>query len=225
MRSSGGRWRVCRLAAPILAVLMVAVVSVAGCGTSRPAGAAAIISDPATRSPYRGTVLQVPLKEPDVRLTDTGGHTFDLRARTKGKLTLLYFGYTHCPDVCPTTMADLAATLRQLPAAQQARIAVVFVTSDPARDTPGVIRQWLDSFNASFIGLTGPFPVIQTAAKSVGVPIVAPVTKGNDYQVTHGAEVLAFDPTDQLAHVVYTSGTTSADYAHDLPVLLSGGAS
>jgi protein SCO1 len=166
-----------------------------------------------------GTRLTTPFQEPDLTLTGTAGRPVNLIKATQGKLTLVYFGYTHCPDVCPTTMADLAGALRLLTPAQRARIAVVFVTSDPWRDTPKVIKSWLASFNPSFIGLTGDYARIQAAAKSLGIALEKPSSTAGEYQVTHGAEVLPFG-TDHLAHVVYTAGVSSSDYAADLPKLL-----
>lgn len=185
-------------------------------------GAAAIINQTPT-SLFDGTKLGAPLPKPAIILTDTTGRPFNLAARTAGKLTLLYFGYTHCPDVCPTTMADLAATLRQLTAAQRAQIEVVFVTTDPNRDTPAVLKAWLGQYSPGFIGLTGAFPTIQKAASSVGITIQAPVPlPGGGYTVTHGAEVLAFNNSDGKAHVVYTAGETVPQYRHDIPLLLAG---
>ena len=82
------------------------------------------------------------------------GQSYDLRENTAG-VTALFFGYTQCPDICPTTMADLAAAKRDLPAADQERVTVIFVTEDPPSDTAGGIRQWLDRFDEDFIGLVG----------------------------------------------------------------------
>jgi protein SCO1/2 len=166
-----------------------------------------------------GTRLVSPFREPDLTLTGTSGRPVNLKDATQGKLTLVYFGYTHCPDVCPTTMADLAGALRQLAPAQRSRIAVVFVTTDPWRDTPKVIRSWLASFNPSFIGLTGDYTKIQMAARSLGIPLDRPTSTTGDYEVTHGAEVLPFG-TDRLAHFVYTAGVSSQDWTADLPKLL-----
>lgn len=134
-------------------------------------------------------------------------------------LMLLYFGYTHCPDVCPTTMADLAAALRQLPNAVQARTQVVFITSDPARDTPAVMQDWLSHFDPTlvlpFVGLTAGITQIDAVAKSVGVPLQPPVTEPNGtITVEHGAQTLAF--VGGRADVLWTAGTTPGDYAHDI---------
>lgn len=74
--------------------------------------------------------------KPDLVLPDTSGQPFDLRQRTAGKTTLLFFGYTSCPDVCPTTMGDIGVAMQKLPADEQAKINVVFVSTDPQVDTP-----------------------------------------------------------------------------------------
>ncbi|WP_204071661.1 SCO family protein [Planotetraspora phitsanulokensis] len=168
---------------------------------------------------FHGTWLRQPLPEPDVTLTDTSGEPFDLRQETAGRLTLVYFGYTHCPDICPTTMADLASALRELPASDRDKISVVFITTDPDRDTPEVIKAWLASFDTSFVGLTGDYPTIRSAAKSVGIALDQPTSKSGDYEVTHGAQVIAFDGAHQ-ARLIFTSGTSSADYTADLHKLL-----
>ena len=190
----------------------------AGCG-----GAAADHSSPvkisAPTSDLHGTTVDTPFQEPDLTLTGTSGRPVNLMKSTKGRLTLVYFGYTHCPDVCPTTMADLAGALRLLTSAQRKRIAVVFITTDPSRDTPKVIKSWLAAFDPSFIGLTGDYAKIQAAAKSLGIALERPGSMSGDYQVTHGAEVLPFG-TDHQAHVIYTAGVSSRDYAADLPKLL-----
>ncbi len=210
--------RIRPLVAPLLAAL---ALSAAGCGGAGGSASPPVRIDSAPpASDLHGTHLDRPFREPDVTLTGTSGKPVSLRAATKGRLTLLYFGYTHCPDICPTTMADLAGALRMLAPAQRAKIAVVFVSSDPWRDTPKVVKSWLASFNPSFIGLTGDYATIQAAARSVGIGLSRPDRATGDYEVTHGAEVLAFGP-DHLAHYVYTAGVSPRDYAADLPKLLA----
>ncbi|MBL7620713.1 SCO family protein [Frankia sp. AgB1.8] len=212
---------------PTVALLVLAVVGVvlAGCGSgtsSSASGSGWVVDSPSNSSGLRGTELGAPVAKPDLVLTDTTGKPYDLKAATAGRLTLLYFGYTHCPDVCPTTMADLGVALHQLPAAVQQRTAVVFVTSDPARDTPAVLKTWLANFDTTFVGLTGDLKTIDTAANAVGVPLEPPVRQSDGtYTVQHGAQVLAFEP-DGKARMVYLAGTPVADYVHDLPLLASG---
>ena len=173
--------------------------------------------DSVPQSPYKGTYLPRTFDKPDVTLTDTSGQPYNLAQQTAGKAVMLYFGYTHCPDVCPTTMGDLAVAVSKLPKAQQQQLDVVFISTDPAVDTPKVLRSWLDAFNSSFIGLTGNIDTVIKAAASVGVYVAAP--KAGEEPV-HGAEVLGFFPSDNKAHVLYTSGAAWGDYAHDIPLLI-----
>jgi protein SCO1 len=198
-----------------------ACASSSGASSSN-SGSSGFTVDSAPTSLFDGDQVTNPFAKPDVTLTDTEGKPFNLVAGTAGKLTLLYFGYTHCPDVCPTTMADIAAALRALPAAESGKISVIFVSTDPTRDTPAVLHSWLAQFNPDFIGLTGSFATIQRAASALGIPVSPPTTSADgDYTVTHGAEVLAFN-TDDKAHVVFTAGTSVSQYDHDLRLLLAG---
>jgi protein SCO1 len=207
------------------ALAAVCAFALAGCGSSGSAGkdgngAVADVSAEA-RQQGAGTVLDTPFAKPHLVLTDSHGKPYDLVKQTAGHPVLLYFGYTHCPDVCPTTMSDIALAKSKLPPADRAALRVVFVTTDPARDTPARLNVWLNAIDKSFIGLTGDFTAIQSAARSVGVA-VAPAQKEKDgsVTVTHGAEVLAFWPKDNRAHVLYMSGTTAAQYQHDLPKII-----
>jgi SCO1/SenC len=104
---------------------------------------------------FSGTVLHVPYHAPATELTDTAGKPFSLADSTDKRLTLVFFGYTHCPDECPTTMSTLASAMLQLDDSDRQDVQVVFVTTDPARDTGPVIRRWLDHFSSSFVGVAG----------------------------------------------------------------------
>ena len=202
--------------------LVAATVSACGSSSATNSASSGFVVDSAPSSLFDGDQLSQPFSKPDVTLTDSSGKQFNLVQGTKGKLTLVYFGYTHCPDVCPTTMATLAATMRSLTPAQAAQIDVVFISSDPTRDTPAVLHTWLGQYDPAFIGLTGQFSTIQKAAGSVGITIDPPVKlPDGNYTVTHGAEVLAFDRQDK-AYVVYTAGTTVPQFQHDIPLLLAG---
>lgn len=191
-------------------------------GSSSNSGSSGFTVDSAPTSLFDGDQVTDPFAKPDMTLTDSEGKPFNLVKGTAGKLTLLYFGYTHCPDVCPTTMATLAALLKALPAADASKIDVVFVSTDPTRDTPAVLHTWLGQFDPGFIGLTGSFATIQKAASSVSIAIEPPVaTSGGGYTVTHGAEVIAFD-TAGKGYLVYTAGTSVAQFRHDIPLILAG---
>jgi cytochrome oxidase Cu insertion factor (SCO1/SenC/PrrC family) len=124
----------------------------AGCGAS--SAAAGPSSTSATRGSWTGAVLVTPLRT-EFMLTSDTGEPYDFTARTAGKVTLLYFGYTNCPDVCPLNMATTAKALLTLSPDQRSHVVVIFVTTDPARDTPQRLRTWLAQFDPAFIGLTG----------------------------------------------------------------------
>ena len=136
-----------RVRAPVTMVaLLAAGLTLAGCGTTRHATTrSAATKRPAPAVQLRGLIPQPLPKKPNFTLTDTAGHPFDFTRQTRGKLTYLYFGYTHCPDACPLTMGDIASALRRAPASVRSRVAVVFVTVDPRRDTATVLRTWLNS--------------------------------------------------------------------------------
>jgi protein SCO1/2 len=169
---------------------------------------------------YRGGLVSPPLPKPGFVLTDTSGAAFDFRQRTQGYVTLLFFGYTSCPDQCPMHMANLSAALKKLPAGTADQVKLVFVTTDPARDSPAVVRRWLDLFDRQFIGLTGTEREIAAVERSAGVPLAAKTGPANaNYGVSHANFVLAYSK-DNLAHVIYPGGVSKDDWVHDLPLLI-----
>jgi protein SCO1/2 len=176
---------------------------------------------PASSTDLRGLVpTPLPVK-PTFDLPDTAGHLYNLDAATRGKLTYLFFGYTHCPDACPATMSYLAYALHLQPAAIRHQIAVVFVTVDPARDTGPVIRTWLDHYSKTFVGVTGTLRQIGNLEHAAGIPTAVKVSNkpGAAYQVEHSSFLFAYSP-DGRAHVVYAQGFKPGDYAHDMPLLV-----
>ncbi|OEV02229.1 hypothetical protein AN217_03005 [Streptomyces qinglanensis] len=218
--------RTMRTTAAAAALVVAAGLALAGCGSDDDGGGSAA-DKPATVEKQQhkgGTVLDQPFSKPDLTLTDTHGKSYDLIEKTKGRPTLLYFGYTHCPDICPLTMSNISVAKSKLPEEQQKKLRVVFVTSDPKRDTPEELRKWLDGQDPSFIGLTGDFDTIQAGARSVGVGISPSYKKKNgDIVSTHGAQVLAFSPEDDKAHILYTEGNSGPDVLEkDLPELIEG---
>jgi protein SCO1/2 len=210
-----------------LAGALAVALTVAGCGSG---GNPHRSTATTTASVLHGAVPSTSAPKPEFTLLDTAGHRYDLDARTAGKVLLLYFGYTHCPDECPTSMADVAAALRRTTPALRAAVDVVFVTTDPWRDTARPLRAWLDRFSPAFVGLTGTPQMVAQAEVAVGMPISRRVGVGSTkaakarslrrgrYAVDHFAAVLAYDRTGRLA-TLYPSGVTPADIAADLPVL------
>jgi protein SCO1/2 len=170
------------------------------------------------------TVLDKPFEKPDLVLTDTKGEKYDLRAATAGKPTLIYFGYTHCPDVCPLTMNNIAVAKKQLPEAEQDKLRVVFVTTDPERDTSAELGKWLKGVDADFVGLTGEFDTIQAGARTLGISIDPPHKDKNGKVVSmHGTQVIAFSPKTDAGYVLYGEDAGPDDYIEDLPELIKGG--
>jgi protein SCO1/2 len=164
--------------------------------------------------------------KPSVSLTDTSGQPYDLADRTKGKVTLVYFGYTHCPDVCPINMALAAATLAKMPAAERAQVTVVFITTDPKRDTPQVIRAWLNNFDPSFVGLTGTVAQIDQAEQQVGMPLSFvesnPKPTSGGYEIEHAGYLLAYSQ-DNRAHMEFYDNESVPDFAASLDHLVTSG--
>jgi protein SCO1/2 len=169
---------------------------------------------------YRGGIVTPPLPKPVFTLTDTSGKQFAFAEKTNGYITLLFFGYTFCPDQCPMHMATLGAALKKLPPAVTGQVRMVFVTTDPARDTPPVLRRWLDLFDPAFIGLTGTEQAITAVQRAAGVPTAqkSGILNGN-YAVAHANFVLVYS-RDNLAHLIYPGGVSKDDWVHDLPLLL-----
>ena len=114
-------------------------------------------------TPYRGGLVSPPLPKPRFTLTDTSGTPFDFWSGTQGSVALLFFGYTHCPDMCPLQMYMIADALKKIPADSANQFKVVFVTTDPDRDNPQVLRKFLDRYDKKFIGLTGTQAAIDAA--------------------------------------------------------------
>ncbi|MFJ4772677.1 SCO family protein [Streptomyces uncialis] len=206
------------------ALLTAAALTLTACGSGDDSAPDNILEVTADKNEKPATVLDSPFTKPDLVLTDTKGKKFDLRAETKGKPTLLYFGYTNCPDVCPLTMGNLAQAKKQLPKEDQDKLQVVLVTTDPKRDTPASLDTWLGAQDPAFIGLTGDFATIQAGARQLGIAIDPPKknAKGK-IESMHGKQVVAFSPKTDDGYVLYNGDTaTIDDYAKDLPKLLTG---
>lgn len=168
-----------------------------------------------------GPQVTPPFPKPDMVLTTTEGKPFDFKKETDGQVTLLFFGYTHCPDVCPVHLANIGAVLQKLGPEVSNQVKVVFVTTDPKRDTPEAVRAFLDKFDRRFIGLVGDSMVVKQALEQLkmGVPIFEPGPTDSSYTIGHSAVVFAYT-RDNVAHVVYPFGIRQQDWAKDLPRLV-----
>ncbi|MFF0460526.1 SCO family protein [Streptomyces mexicanus] len=204
------------------ALLAAATMTLTACGSGDDSDKpVAVVSE--ETSHQAATVLDQPFEKPDLVLTDTHGKKYDLRQATAGRPTLIYFGYTHCPDVCPLTMNNLAVAKKALPKAEQDKLRVVFVTTDPGRDTPAELGKWLNGIDPQFIGLTGDFATIQAGARSLGIAIEPTKKDKNGKLVSvHGTQVVAFSPRTNQGYVVYGEDATVDDYTKDLPKIIKG---
>lgn len=192
----------------LLAAGLLTVGLLAGCAEDDPDAA------------FAGAVLEQQYDVPDTPLTDTSGAPYSLASDTDKRLTLVFFGYTHCPDICQVVMASLASAMTRIDEAEREQVDVVFVTTDPARDDPETLRTYLDRFDPTFIGLTGELETIV----EIGKPLAVAVEKGErlpsgGYEVTHGTQVTAIDHADKVP-VLWTQGTSASEFAADISTLL-----
>ena len=152
-------------------------------------------TDPAMPALERATLFEASRPLPAIALQDQSGQSFDL-GRMRGHWTLLFFGFTNCPDVCPTTLATLAEARRQLADLPPNEIPeVVLASVDPARDTPAVLAHYVAHFDPSFTGITGSPEAIGAFARDLGVAIMIgePAADGS-YTVDHSAAIFLIDP-------------------------------
>lgn len=178
---------------------------------------------PRSPSGFLGVEQAEPRPVPEVPLVDSRGEPYDLAAAARGKVLLLFFGYTSCPDICPVHLANIAAVLERMPAAVQREVLTVFVTADPLRDSLPRLHGWVKGFNRDFVGLTGAPWAVDSAQVALGlVPAVLDTVGGRlqDYLVGHAGQVIAFT-RDGVARVHYPFGTRQRDWAADLPRLIA----
>jgi len=131
-------------------------------------------------------------------LVDGAGHAVTDQT-FRGKWMLIYFGYTHCPDACPTTLSDIGGALDKLTAAERARIKVFFITVDPARDTPAIVGDYARAFGPEFVGLTGSEAQLAPVEKSFRVYAQKHELKGGDYAMDHSSIIYLMAPDGHFA--------------------------
>jgi protein SCO1/2 len=202
---------------PLLGALAILFSGLlAGCGGTD--GRVATVRDLDDDQRYHGAWLDRPYTVPDLALTDTAGKRYTI-ADDPAALTLVFFGYTNCPDVCQVVMSTIASAVTRLEPAERRQVQVAFVTTDPARDTRVALRGYLDRFDPRFVGLTGPLARIDALGRPLGVYI----KKGQrlpsgGYEVDHTASVTAV--RDGRAPLVWTQGTSPTEMAADIHRLL-----
>ncbi|GAB4503486.1 MAG: hypothetical protein Fur0043_04780 [Anaerolineales bacterium] len=168
---------------------------------------------------FRGTLYEPARPAPEISLTQGNGSNFRL-GEMRGKVVLLFFGYTSCPDVCPTTLSELRRVVHGL-GADAARAQVVFVTVDPERDTPEKLGQYLAMFDPSFIGLSGSTDELQKVWQAYGVyrEVTKMPNSATGYLVNHTARLYVIDLQGNL-RLSFAYGTAYEDILHDIEILL-----
>lgn len=190
----------------LVATCALAVFALAGC---QPAAPPAFLSTDITGAAFAR----------DFRLTDHNG-TVRTLADFKGKAVAVFFGYTHCPDVCPTTLADFSAALKQL-GPQAGQVQVIFVTLDPQRDTPDLLKQFVPAFNPGFLGMFTDADSLKRLAHEYKVVYQKTSAKGaDDYLIDHSAGTYIYDPQGRL-RLLMPYGSSPETIAHDLKILLT----
>lgn len=184
-------------------------------------GGAWVASNTLERSPQPalqyGTLLPEARALPHFVLTDQTSAAFD-ESRLRGQWNLMFFGFTHCPDVCPRTLALLADVRKQLgPTAPR----VVFVSVDPERDTPAALATYVTAFDPAIVGLTGSVAAIDEFAAALGIAHRKVSMSADQYMVDHTAAVFAIDPESRRV-AVFSPPFDAAQIASDLRRLLAG---
>ncbi|MHB0851392.1 SCO family protein [Stutzerimonas nitrititolerans] len=156
---------------------------------------------------------------PKLTLTNQDGEPVQVD-QLEGKWTLLFFGYTFCPDICPATLAELRQLRSQLPDEVREQLRPVLVSVDPARDTPEQLKQYLEFFGEGFVGLTGTLDDIQTLANGVGIPFIPGDTSRENYTVDHSGNLVIIGP-DGRQHGFIRAPLKVQKLSQQLPALLS----
>jgi protein SCO1 len=170
---------------------------------------------------FRGTMYGEPFPSaPEIALTRADGTPFT-REDAGGKITLVFFGYTYCPDICPTTLAELKLAFDRLTPAEAAQVQVVFISVDPERDTTESVQAYVERFNPTFIGLSGTLEDLQPIWSGYGVfREVVEGTSATNYIINHTARVTLIDQDGNL-RLTYGFQTPPEDISHDIKILLS----
>lgn len=198
--------------AAVLAALALALGALTACGGDE---------DP-TKVTLTGTVVDPPFTIAADALRTTDGKDYSLAKDTDAELTLVFFGYTHCPDICPAVLSSLASGLAKLTKAQQEQVDLLFITTDPKRDTPAVLDDYIHRFNPRFEALTGDLPTIAKVGKSIGIFVDTgeQLASGGYDPNSHGTYVIAVN-SDHQAPLFWGGETSPSQFADDIRFLLT----
>lgn len=197
--------------------LFIATVAVVAIGTGAWLSYQ-LMSPPAL--PQTATLLPAPGELPEFALLDQSGQSIG-RDVFEGRWNLVFFGFTHCPDICPTTLQVLASARTQLAeAGQQPLPRIVLVSVDPERDSPEVISQYVGYFGDDTLGITGDLDELRKLTGGLGIFFQKSAFDGDEYSVDHSAVVLVINPKGQL-QALFSAPHTIENFVHDLPIIMS----
>lgn len=206
-----------------LVALLTAALILGACGAT-PSSSTALSAEGLTRAAdgWFGIPLTVDRDLPDVTLRTTSDRPFTLDDELRGTPTLLFFGYSSCPDICPIHLASIASAMEQT-RTRYDQVRVVFVSVDPARDTPERIDEFLGHFSERMIGLHGDLAVVEEALAQLDLPgpiVEGPDPRGEGDLIGHPAQVIGFDASG-AARRVWPFGTRRADWVEDIPRIVA----
>ena len=197
---------------------VIAIIAVVAIGTGAWLSALLVVPPPAPRI---ATVLPGASELPEFALLNQDGEPFD-REGFKGHWSLVFFGFTHCPDICPLTLQVLANAQRQLAAAGEAPLPrIVLISVDPERDTPDVMRDYVAYFGDGHLGITGDIEELRKLTRSLGIYFEKSAIDGDSYSVDHSAVVLLLNPDGRL-HALFSAPHEAENFVHDLPIIIAG---
>lgn len=193
----------------VLAVLLVTLLLAAGCSQEKSVD-------------LHGTVVDPPFTVAEDELRTTEGKPYSLAKDTTAPLTLVFFGYTKCPDICPAVLSSITSGLLKLTDEQREQVDIVFVTSDPDRDTPAVLRTYLDRFDQGMVGLSGEVKTVAKVGESIGVFVdVGEEFPGGGYDPnSHGSYVIGINDKHE-APIFWSGDTAPSQFADDIRFLLT----
>jgi len=172
-------------------------------------------------APEFALVLPAPNKVPEFNLVDQRSSPVN-QSVFEGQWDLVFFGFTHCPDICPTTLQVLSAARAALAEKGQLPLPrIVLVSVDPERDTPEILGQYVDYFGEGNLGITGTLEEVTKLTTGLGIYFEKQPSDGDDYAVDHSAAVLVIDP-DGGFHALFSGPHVVENYVHDLPIIMAG---
>ena len=170
--------------------------------------------------PQSALVLPAPNPVPEFSLVDQNGNRAD-QSIFEGQWDLVFFGFTHCPDICPTTLQVLSTAKTALEEQGQSPLPrIVLVSVDPERDTPEIMGEYVDYFGDGNLGITGTPEEVSKLTSGLGIYFKKQPSDGSNYNVDHSAAVLVIDP-DGGFHALFGGPHVVENYVHDLPIIMA----